>query len=234
MSRDFNGSTGYLSLAAINAAHLRISLPITVAAWVYPDTLKVAGIFTNDKDTSTHQGMWLDMSDTSGHLEAAYGDTTGSASGARRSKVTSGANALSSGVWQHVACRLRGATDMDILVNGTDKGGSYSGSGGTIAYDAGAASPVLIGQIAGTSFFDGKIAEVGFWRVSLSDAEITALAKGASPLLVRHGDLRGYWPIYGAATEEKDMTAHVVGMSLNGTAPAANHAPVGPPVRGAT
>ena len=193
---------------------------------MFPDSLKVQGFFTNNKTTTTHSGMWLLMSDTSGHIETGYGTAGGSTAGARRSKITSGANALATASWQHVVCRLRGATDMDILRDGTDIGGAYSGSGGAIGY---AARSAVIGSISGGNFMNGRIAEVGFWSVSLSDAEVTALVRGVSPLMVRPGSLLGYWPVYGQASPEIDLSPSHAPMTLEGTAPLANHAPVGCP-----
>jgi len=227
VSRDFNGSTGDLAVAAVNAGHLRISLPITVACWVRPDTLKVQAFFTNNKTGAGHSGMWFVMSDTSGNLEASYGDNTGNASTDRRSKITSG-GVVTTGAWQHVCCRIRGVTDADILVAGADVGGAYSGTGGNITYDSGRSA--VVGAFGGGSFFDGRIAEVGFWSVSLSDGEVLALAKGVSPLNIRYGALLAYFPTYGQATPEIDLSTSRVGANLEGTAPVADHSPTGPPV----
>jgi len=44
-------------------------------------------------------------------------------------------------------------------------------------------------------FFDGEIAEVGVWDISLTDAEVAILAEGFSPLFVRPDRLKFYAPI---------------------------------------
>ncbi len=47
----------------------------------------------------------------------------------------------------------------------------------------------------------GRIAEVGFWSVTLTQDEITALAKGASPLSIRPQSLFFYAPLVRDAIE---------------------------------
>lgn len=179
---------------------------------------------TSNKTTSQHRGFWFDLSDTSGHLEAAFGDNTGATSAQRRSKVTSGANAVTTGAWQHVACCIRGAGNMDVYIGGADAGGSYSGSGSGMVYNG--AIGGRIGSVGG-NLFDGRIAEVGLWTVTLSAAEVLALAKGVPPRRIRPGSLVAHWPLYGYSPEI-DLSSN----ALNTTADAgarADHAPVGPP-----
>lgn len=221
MSRDFDGTNDKLEGTA--NATLRPALPVTVAAWIYADTIAAKGIFTNNKASTQHKGIWFGIADVSGHLESAFGDNTGTASTDRRSKNST--STVSSGSWHHVACRIRGATDMDILINAVDAGGSYSGTGGALAY-ATTQGP-QIGTLGGTNFFDGRIAEVGFWTVSLSDAEITALAKGVSPRMIRPDKLIWYVPTWGVASPEVDDSGTSVSPTVT-EAVVFNHSPTGP------
>ena len=219
MSRDFDGATGVIGLPITSI--LRPNAPITVAAWVRPDTLVVGGgIFTTNKTDATHRGMWMSCSDASGHLEVSFGDNTGTASTDRRSKVTTAT--LATGTWNHVAVCVRAATDMDAYINAVE-GGSYSGTGGNMAYNTGVAGRI---GMQGGVLFDGRIAEVGIWTVTLSAAEVLALSKGVSPRRIRPDSLIGYWPLYGVASPEPDLSGSV----QNGTVTAAtlaDHAPVG-------
>lgn len=225
MSRDFNGSTGELGFAV--TATLRPTLPVTISVWINPDTLKTQGIFHNNKTGTAHKGIWLTMEDASGHIGINYGDNDGgSGTTSRRSRVSTGT--VGTGAWTPVAARVRGATDLDIWIAGADAGGSNSGSGATLAYDTGLAGRV--GSVATANYFDGRIAEIGFWSVSLSDAELVSLAKGISPRMVRPGSLIAHWPIWALQTNDIDLSANRVNVTtVNGTATLANHCPVGPP-----
>lgn len=220
MAVDFNGSTDQWG-TAIDAA-LRPSLPISVGAWINPDALvNGAGIYTNNKTDAQHRGLWMALSGTGGNVEVSYGDNSGSSSASRRSKVA--AAGVTTGAWQYVSCSVRGATDMSIYRNGSDVGGSYSGTGTPIAYNAGVAG--RIGSVGGT-FFDGRIAQVCVWTVSLSAAEHLALASGVSPLMIRPLSLIQFFPMwYGAAIDLSSLALNAT--STAGTA--ANHAPTGPP-----
>ena len=149
MSRDFNGTTDELALPT--TALLRPVLPVTIAAWVKPDSLKTTGIFSNNKTTTTHRGVWFAMTDTTGVLDVNFGANTGTGSGDRRTKVST--RALRAGTWQHVAATVRGAADMTIYIGGADAGGAFSGTGGAMAY---AVANGRIGSlVVGPAFFDG-------------------------------------------------------------------------------
>lgn len=87
-------------------------------------------------------------------------------------------------------------------------------------------------HFGGTEFpndFDGSMAEVASWQAVLSAAERAALAAGATPMLVRPGDLKMYVPAYGPANDEGGQ---FVGGTwpATGTLPQVNHPPVGPPI----
>ena len=45
------------------------------------------------------------------------------------------------------------------------------------------------------AYYQGGIAETAVWNVALTTAEISLLSAGASPLLVRPGNLVAYWPL---------------------------------------
>ena len=89
-------------------------------------------------------------------------------------------------------------------------------------------------QFAGAArFFNGRIAEVGLWRAVLSADEILSASQGVSPSRIRPGALIGYWPIWGVASPEPDLSDLGNHGTVTGTAPAADHAPVGRPYFGA-
>lgn len=88
------------------------------------------------------------------------------------------------GVWKHIAV-TSSTTDMHVFIDGTK---SATTSHSLTEADYLGWDTCVIGNFFknGTTFqvpFDGKIAEVAFWDgTELSDANITSLAGGASPL----------------------------------------------------
>jgi hypothetical protein len=63
---------------------------------------------------------------------------------------------------------IRGLDDMDLYINGIDDGGTYDGTGGSLAYCGG---PARIGGGIG-HFFDGVIDELYFYDRGLSATEV--------------------------------------------------------------
>lgn len=76
--------------------------------------------------------------------------------------------------------------------------------------------------------YNGVLAEVGIWNAALKQVEITALAKGIPPNRVRRTKLVGYWPLYGVASPEPDLSGNVQnGVKTNATP--VTHCPVSNP-----
>lgn len=110
----------------------------------------------------------------------------------------------SANVWSHVAGVTSAANARAAYLNGSSKGTeATSVTPGAIditdigAQHAGSSTP--------TSFFDGDLAEAALWDAALDDAEVAALAKGMSPLLIRPQSLVGYWPVIGKYSPEIDV-----------------------------
>ncbi len=100
----------------------------------------------------------------------------------------------STGVWYHVVMTRRSGTLL-FYVDGTSTGfsntdadnGTPSGSFTIATQDRNSD-----GNLAWA--FNGKMAEVGAWNRALSDAEISALAKGFSPLFFKR-ELKRYFSL---------------------------------------
>lgn len=74
--------------------------------------------------------------------------------------------------------------------------------------------------------WDGKLAEFAMWNNALLTAnEHAALAKGATPRLIRPASLNLYAPMYGNQTNEQDFGSARMSMTVTG-ALRQNHAPV--------
>lgn len=73
----------------------------------------------------------------------------------------------------------------------------------------------------------GRMAEFAIWSVVLSANEIKELRGSLSPTQVHPANLVGYWPLWGVASPEADLSGNARNGTVTG-ALRANHAPVGP------
>jgi hypothetical protein len=159
--------------------------------------------------------------DGTGGIEmlAAYSASAGFAtsSEAQAANITFNRWQHGCGVWASSssrACYLNGAnkgTDSTAITTGTlDTGFVGVGSGGS-AY---------------AQFWPGSIAEAAVWNAALSDQEVAALAAGLNPRRIRPASLVAYWPLWGLASPEPDLSDSANNLTLTASPPAANHAPL--------
>ena len=183
MSRDFDGAGDYIRVdtAPLTAA------PFTMSAWAQIASAAGQGImWLGDKDASNE--YWV--------LKfSGVGDKL--AFDARTSAGTETANTDNTytvNTWHHCCARTASATDRTVTLDA-----SHGDEGVNITSRAPAnADRITLGIFDDSSQFgdlDGKIAEAALWNVELSDAEVTILALGVSPLLVRPANLVRYRPL---------------------------------------
>jgi len=167
----FDGADDYVDLG--NDSSLKPPLPVALSAWINLSR-NDAVVICLDESSSIYYGVTL-LVDISSHATIGFGDGNGWGSSAyRRSKT--GTTTLDTDTWYHVAGVVRGATNMDVYINGVDDGGTYSGTGGSLAYSSANAS-------IGTSHyedicFDGKIDDVRLYDRALSAEEVEGLYEG--------------------------------------------------------
>lgn len=174
-----DGMNDFISIP--NTQKMDAPLPVTIASWVKIEDYDPNLVFWNDWEEDVYNGAWLNI--VNGIISAAYGD--GGAIGPQSRRSKRGISAIPLQTWTHVAVVIRGATDMDIYVNGRNDCGTYNGSGGGISYSG---NPGRIGQIdpfaaSGTifDFFHGAIDELRYYNRALEESEIALLAQ-VSPL----------------------------------------------------
>lgn len=176
----FDGTNDRIMLGDV----LNLSLPISFSAWVRVDRdtgNNVAGIVSTDKATvltgHNHSGAWFHVELPSRIVGVGYGNNTACGASSRRSK--GGTTALTFGRWYHVSAVVRGATDMDIYVNGVNDGGTYGGTGGTLVNITRGASLGYYGECSASlttdEYFPGAIDDIRIYNRALSAAEIKQL-----------------------------------------------------------
>ncbi len=124
---------------------------------------------------------------------------------------------LSTTDWTHLGITWDTDDSVAFYVNGVATGTGTKVQGGDT--DDGAA----IGSLPFSGFdVDGDLAEFGFWNVILDAAEISALASGISPMLVRPASLVSHPPILGNDSPEIDLVDSTT-WAINGTLTKADH-----------
>lgn len=193
--------------------------PLTMAAWFRPDNANLFQIIVSivDKDTADDQFRLV----TAGN---AVGDpvqfAVRTSSGTFTAVTTTG---YSLNTWHHAVGVAASATDRRVFIDGGSKGVSTSSK---IPSGLNRISIGRLGDSTPSNHFSGRIAEVVIWNVALTDVEVAVLAGGVSPLRVRPGNLKGYWPIFGASPET-DFSGQGNNLTVTG-ATIADHAPVAP------
>lgn len=189
----FDGATEYINWPSSLVLHP--GLPITIAFWVKYDSNDYLNSFLFDTDFAqdNYSGIHCNLT-PSLQITFSFGDCSGSTSpAARRSKT--GSSSLQINTWYFVVAVMRGATDMDIYINCVNDGGTYSGSGGSIAYTG---TPGILGRSDGdmyapARYFLGSLDDFRYWNRALSAAEILSLCSSNNPIIESNGCYDGVY-----------------------------------------
>lgn len=165
---------------------LGLNFPFTLEAWINPKKLNGAssvmqyGIFALDsmeQFPGNYYGVDIGISLNDGTdthtFSTGYYDGTGYGSISRKSIITSNRPVIC-GKWNHVVAVIVGINNMQLYVNGDlMPTGSISGTGGNLAWSAGAGKTV-IGKGVGyyKYIFNGDIAIVRAYNLALNITDI--------------------------------------------------------------
>lgn len=219
MARAFPGSgTNYYNVGDVAPIDIT-GTALTVACWHKPTTTPGQSIVAKSNAAGTNSQYDLQL------LSNVVRFFIGNAGGGSIDAV-SGATTVTTGAWHHL-CGVKNGTGAGALKVYLD--GAQDGSGTSNLTIANSTQPLRFGTASDltTCQTNGPLAEIAIWDVALSAAEIAALAKGVSPLLIRRDHLKGYWPLYAVGSTEADLSGGASPASLTGTINAADHAPVG-------
>ena len=199
----FDGVNDNIDLGKDNSS-LQPQLPVTIAAWVKINSGGHGGVFANNYVENSYHGIFLtaDVDVSLQGLTLGFGDGRGgTAPQYRRSKRAD--TTLNAGTWYHIVGIIRGATDMDIYVDGMNIGGTYSGTGGSIAYSNSGSGNIGRFDTSWSRppfYINGVIDEVCLYNRVLSDTEIQILFLHNDPLTTVVGTVvdRDGIPVSGA------------------------------------
>lgn len=127
------------------------------------------------------------------------------------------------GQWHHVLLTVADANARVIYLDN----GNYDNQTGGVALDSTGTLDVGYSADGNANFqyFDGAVAEVAVWNVSLSAAEAAILSKGYAAPFVRPSALQFYAPLWGRHSPEPDLRKGNA-LTLTNSPTAATHSPV--------
>jgi len=203
MARVFNGSNQSLTRTESLFSGSTTSYNWTLVAWCRPDD-KHEGTIIGADEQSGSNGRFSLFSRNVGRFALRR------KSGYIQEPSASYDNGNTD--WFHVAGTWQYAY-RELYVDGASRVTQSS----NISLNPAKATKFYIGRDWSGKYWDGAIAEAAAYSVALSASEISALAAGFSPLLVRPESLIGYWPLGGALASDtgdidlingKDLTAN--------------------------
>ena len=185
----FNSVNDYINLGNIYDG---MTFPISVSAWIYMDVTATGRqpVFASEDNTPFYNGFTLTVYPN--QLVVEYGDGLGENHPRyRRAKVAPVQNIL--GRWAHVTAVIRGATNMDLYLDGVNIGGVYSGTTNSpMAFSANDVAKIGIEYSNGRLHtFTGIIDDVQVWNKSLTQEEVRQLM--CQKLKGTEAGLVGYW-----------------------------------------
>lgn len=200
--------------------------PFTVSAWAFQATDPADDdCIVQVQDNSVSDNYWR-----MGRWDPAFGGLDvmlfrAQAGGTSASAQTG--NDLLVGTWNHCVGVEVSSSSRKAVLNG-DLGNAGTNTDTVTPSGINSCDVGREGDSSPADHWEGELAEVAFWNVALTDNEIVALSRGVSPLRIRPASLLAYWPIYGLASPEPDLSGNVNNLTLNGSPALANHAPVIP------
>ncbi|HEC82661.1 MAG TPA: DUF2341 domain-containing protein, partial [Thermoplasmatales archaeon] len=165
---EFDGIDDNINVGNDNS--IKPELPITISCWINAKNIDGSVyqfIFNNDKCSGYYSyfGAHIGIMDK---ISIGYGDGGVAAPWSRRGKTAT--TILSENCWYYIVGIIRGATDMDLYLNGVNDGGTYDGSGGSIHYSS--SSGYIAQGGYNNDFFHGVIDEVRISDIARNESWI--------------------------------------------------------------
>jgi hypothetical protein len=193
VARNFNGTNQKL-LATSGAAITGV--PATFAAIVRTDTTSLEKSILGVSRSTSSTPLFRIIMSSAGKPSAQF-------RGTGTTSQATGTTTLSTTAYQQIAGTFASDAATEIFYNGVSEATAAAPTNSSITVNQ-----TEIGVLQRTSaaqFWDGDIAECAMWNAVLDAAEIAALAKGYSPLLIRPANLVAYWPLVGKNSPETDI-----------------------------
>lgn len=216
MARIGNASTDRINIASGNAFSAQTGTG-TVAFWAKPATAHAAytGVLSVGGTASQSAYCTVSVNNTEG---VEIGNRT---SNSGTNNAVKGVGTMTLDVWNHGVVTTSG-TAWGFYLNGVSQSTSVVAGSNTGDWfgDVSPTGPqtVLMNELY-QNVYDADarncdLAEIALWSVVLDAGEVTALAAGASPIMVRPQSLVAYWNLINDAT---DQLTYRSGQTITGT-----------------
>lgn len=170
-----------------------LTLPVTISVWVNLDASSNGNIaiFDSQDNLNLYNGITLTMSQQ--HMGITYGDGLGGNNPAFRRAKSAPINDTR-GQWVNLTAIIRGATDMDLFLNGVNKGGVYEGGSNNPMNSNSPDEVAKIGSWFSNGveyYFKGQLDELRIWNRALTAVEVADIY--TKKISASHPGLIGHW-----------------------------------------
>lgn len=169
------------NITVADADHLDFTTNMTACSWAYADS------YTGDQRNILKKDQnYILRADLEGVARWLWFDGS-TIRGVRQTRPATGG-------WHHWCATVTSNVADNLYIDGSNSGQStedFASVGRLLTNDLGiGATPST-----GTEGWDGRLCEIAMWDVVLTQAEVTALASGFSPLFIRPQSLTFYAPL---------------------------------------
>lgn len=172
----FNGIDSHVEFP--NITELKPPLPITLAFWIKLNDYADANTRVLTTSYSLDSYCGISVNTHGGIVGIGYGDGTPNSTGPQNRRSKSGTTVMQLNQWYFITLVIKGPQNMDLYINCLNDGGTYSGTGGSMAYSTNSGS---LGRYdmwnLVPSYFFGKLDEIRYWSRALSADEVNKLCE---------------------------------------------------------
>jgi hypothetical protein len=210
MAYEFNGTTQYLYTTSVPTS----SLPLSICAWFYPDSLNGFHALVNLSSGTTGATLALDARGGDAGDPVAASDFRGNVYNAAR--TTAG---YVTGQWQHGAAVFAANNSRTVYLDGGNSATNTVNNTATPTFTRIGIGIYFNATSTPSSYLDGRLAEVGIWSAALTAAEVASLSKGMTCDKVRPQSLVFYAPLVRDLLDQKGGLV----ITNNNSATVSNH-----------
>lgn len=208
MARSFASASSQSASTGVITVPAR---PVTMACWFRPTTLSTVQVIFGFSDSGNNNLQRLRVGGASTNQLGAQEFNSPT------NEIAESSNTMSAGTWHHCGGVFASATSRSVYLDGTKVTNTNS------CTPTGLDRLLFCRNAADLQFGNGRMAEAAVWDVALDDAEMTALAKGICPLLIRPASLVAYYPLVGNDSPEPDRWKNRYDLTLTNGPTKADH-----------